>query len=235
MARESSLEKAEANDLTSKMRDYLTEIYRLCDRGSTQDDGYISTSALADLLDVSAPAVNRMVTKLKDDGLLDHEPYQGIRLTPKGNREALKELRRHRIAEAFLVTVMGFAWHEIHEEADRIGQGLSETVAERMAQMAGNPTHCPHGEPIPSPEGDLPELNDVLLSDADENVDLLLTRVRTRESDRLEYLAALGLMPGTLLQVLHKAPFNGPVQLKVGSEYRIVGHNLAELIKVKAG
>lgn len=235
MPHASSLEKAEANDLTSKMRDYLTEIYRLCDRGLAQDDGYVSTSALADLLDVSAPAVNRMVTKLKEDGLLEHEPYQGIRLTAKGNREALKELRRHRIAEAFLVNVMGFAWHEVHEEADRMGQGLSETVAERMALMAGNPTHCPHGEPIPTPEGDLPELNDVLLSDAEENVDLTLTRVRTRESDRLEYLAALGLLPGTHLQVLHKAPFNGPVQLKVGSEYRIVGHNLAELIKVKPG
>jgi len=233
MAKASSPD-TEAIDLTSKMRDYLTEIYRLTARGSAQDDGYISTSALADLLDVSAPAVNRMVTKLKDDGLLDHEPYQGIRLTPAGEREALKELRRHRIAEAFLVNVMGFGWHEVHEEADRMSQGLSETVAERMAEMTGNPTHCPHGEPIPTPEGDVPDLNDQLLSDAETGIDLEITRVRTRESDRLEYMAALGLLPGTHLQVLHKAPFNGPLQLKVGSEYRIVGHNLAELIKVKA-
>jgi len=57
--------------------------------------------------------------------------------------------------------------------------------------------------------------------------------VRTRESDRLEYLAALGLTPGKHLQIIHLAPFNGPLQLKVGTEYRIVGHNLAELIKVK--
>lgn len=234
MSKAASLEKSDSIDLTSKMRDYLTEIYRLCDRGSAAEDGYISTSALADLLDVSAPAVNRMVTKLREDGLLEHEPYQGIRLTPDGKREALKELRRQRIAEAFLVKVMGFGWHEVHEEADRMSQGLSETVAQRMAEMAGNPTHCPHGEPIPTPEGELPELNDVLLSDADESVDLTITRVRTRESDRLEYMAALGLMPGTHLQVLHKAPFNGPLQLKVGSEYRIVGHNLAELIKVAA-
>jgi DtxR family Mn-dependent transcriptional regulator len=232
MTKAASLEKSDSNDLTSKMRDYLTEIYRLCDRGSGQEDGYISTSALADLLDVSAPAVNRMVTKLREDGLLEHEPYQGIRLTPDGKREALKELRRHRIAEAFLVNVMGFGWHEVHEEADRMSQGLSEVVAGRMAEMAGNPTHCPHGEPIPSAEGELPELNDVLLSDAEENVDLTITRVRTRESDRLEYIAALGLLPGTRMQVLHKAPFNGPLQLIVGSDYRIVGHNLAELIKV---
>jgi DtxR family Mn-dependent transcriptional regulator len=219
---------------TLKMRDYLAEIYRLTDRGDGLADGYIGTSALADLLDVSAPAVNRMVTKLKENGLLDHEPYQGIRLTPAGRREALKELRRHRIAEAFLVNVMGFGWHEVHDEAERMSQGLSEILVERMNEMAGYPTHCPHGEPIPTPAGDLPDMHDELLADAEADGDYDITRVRTRESDRLEYLSALGLTPGRRLHLLHKAPFNGPLQLKVGSEYRIIGHNLAELIKVKA-
>lgn len=215
------------------MLDYLAEIYRLGDRGETSPEGYIGTSALADMLDVSAPAVNRMVTKLKENGFLEHEPYQGIRLTAKGRREALKELRRHRIAEVFLVQIMGFSWHEVHEEADRISQGLSDKLTERMAEMAGNPTQCPHGELIPNAEGELPPLDDSLLSDAEATTDLIITRVRTRESDRLEYLAALGLTPGTHLQILHKAPFNGPLQLKVGSEYRIVGHNLGELVRVK--
>lgn len=221
------------DDLSRTMRDYLAEIYRLSDRenGSAV---YIGTSALADTLDVSAPAVNRMVTKLKENGLLEHEPYQGIRLTESGQKEALKELRRHRIVESFLVAVMHFGWHEVHEEAERLSMGLSEPVTERMAEMAGQPTHCPHGEPIPSPEGILPPQDDFLLSDGPENQKLVITRVRTRESDRLEYLAALGLMPGRTLEVLHKAPFNGPLQLKVGNEYRIVGHNLAELIRVKS-
>ncbi len=214
------------------MREYLMQIYRLATL-SSEASAYVGTSALADLLDVSAPAVNRMVTKLKEGGLLEHEPYQGIRLTVKGTREALKEMRRHRIAESFLVTVMGFGWHEVHAEADRMVQGLSETVTERMAEMAGYPTHCPHGEPIPGADGSLPELHDTLLSEADTSIDLVITRVRTRESDRLEYVAALGLTPGKTLQVLHKAPFNGPLQLKVGAEYRIVGHNLAELIRVQ--
>jgi DtxR family Mn-dependent transcriptional regulator len=216
-------------DLSGKMRDYLAHIYRLSD-GQSQ---YVGTSALVDLIDVSAPAVNRMVTRLKEQGLLEHEPYQGVRLTEAGQREALKELRRHRIAETFLVKVMGFGWHEVHEEANRISQALSETITERMAQMAGNPTHCPHGEPVPSPEGELPPLDDQLLSEIPAGTDVEITRVRTRESDRLEYMAALGMMPGTRLHVLHVAPFNGPIQLKVGSEYRIVGHNLAELIRVR--
>ncbi len=221
-----------ADDLSRTMRDYLTEIYRLADRGDGQTN-YISTSALADLMDVTAPAVNRMVTKLKENGLLEHEPYQGICLTSTGQREALKELRRHRIAEAFLVQVMGFGWHEVHAEAGRMSQGISDVLAERMAEMAGYPTHCPHGEPIPSADGELPEINDILLSQAPTDVEVQITRVRTRESDRLEYIAALGLLPDKKLNIIHMAPFNGPIQLKVGSEYRIIGHNLAELIKVK--
>ncbi|MFN8565270.1 MAG: metal-dependent transcriptional regulator [Anaerolineae bacterium] len=219
--------------LSSTMREYLAEIYRLGDRES-QPDGFVSTSALADLLDVSAPAVNRMVIKLRDQGLLQHEPYQGIRLTEMGEREALKQLRRHRIVEAFLTNVMGFGWHEIHEEADRISPTLTDMVVDRMAEMAGNPTRCPHGEPIPSPDGEIPELHDMLIPDAPQDVMLEITRVRTREPDRLEYMAALELLPGTRLQIVHAAPFNGPIQLRLrDKEFRIIGHNLAEMIRVQ--
>lgn len=219
-------------DLSSTMLDYLVEIYRLSDRIHAESD-YIGTSALADTLDVSPPAVNRMVSRLKDQGLLEHEPYQGIRLTDDGRCEALKQLRNHRIAEVFLVRVMNFGWHEVHDEADRLSQGLTDSLSVRMYEMAGHPAFCPHGEPIPSIDGVLTDLQDVLLVDAAVGADLEITRVRTRESDRLEYMAALGLIPGKQLQVIHKAPFNGPIQLKFGNEYRIVGHNLAELIKVQ--
>jgi DtxR family Mn-dependent transcriptional regulator len=221
-------------ELSPTVRDYLAEIYRLSQRqnDTSGKQAYVSTSALADRLDVSPPAVNRMVTKLRDMGLLEHEPYQGILLTDAGAREALKQLRRHRIVEAFLVNVMGFGWHEIHEEANKISGALTDAIEQRMLDMAGNPQFCPHGEPIPSANGDVIELNDVLLSQVAEKQQVTITRVRTREEDRLEYLAALGLTPGTSLEVLHVAPFNGPLQLKVGKEYRIIGHNLAEMIRV---
>ena len=223
-----------AEDLSPKTRDYLVEIYRLSDRSPTSDTGYVSTSALADTLDVSAPAVNRMVTRLKDMGLLEHEPYQGIRLTEQGKREALKHLRRHRIAKAFLVNVMGFSWHEVHAEADRISSALDDAITQRMFEMAGRPTHGPHGEPIPNPDGTIDLPDDFLLSTATPEQGLLrISRVLTREADRLEYIAALGLVPGTQFEVLHVAPFHGPIQLKMGDEYRIIGHNLAELIRVE--
>ncbi|NDJ60677.1 MAG: metal-dependent transcriptional regulator [Chloroflexi bacterium] len=223
--------RAATDDLSPTMREYLAEIYRLSDFNALQP--YVSTSALADLMDVSAPAVNRMVGKLRDLGLLAHEPYQGIRLVDEGEREALKQLRRQRIVESFLVTVMGFGWHEVHGESTKMSRALSDAMAERMAEMAGNPTRCPHGEPIPTVDGDIPDIRDLLLTEAPEHHLLELTRVRTREPDRLEYLGALGLVPGKQLEIYHFAPFNGPVQIKLGSEYRIIGHNLAEMLRVR--
>jgi DtxR family Mn-dependent transcriptional regulator len=234
MAGNAPPEQSEALDgtgLSETMRKYLAEIYRLADRGES-DAGYVSTSALADLLNVSAPAVNRMITKLRESGLLLHEPYQGIRLTPAGERESLKQLRRQRIVEAFLVNVMKFGWHEIHDEAARISANLTDRLLERMYRMAGYPTTCPHGEPIAAADGTLTPPDDILLTAAPHKIIVTITRVRTRERDRLEYLAALGLTPGAVIEVLHAAPFNGPLQLRVGKEYRIVGHNLAEMIRV---
>jgi DtxR family Mn-dependent transcriptional regulator len=217
-------------DLSDKMLAYLAQIYRL---SNAHGQSFVSTSSLAEEVDVSAPAVNRMVNKLKEQGFLQHEPYHGIRLTERGREEALKQLRRHRIAEAFLMKVMGFRWDEVHEEAMNISQSMSDAVTERMYQMAGQPTHCPHGEPIPQADGTLDDPEDQLLSTIEAGTKVRIIRILTREPDRLQYLQALGLMPGTEVEVLHVAPFHGPMQLKLGDEYRIIGHNLAELIRVK--
>lgn len=221
-----------AEDLSINMRAYLAEIYRLMDmQHPTQE--YLSTSALTDTLDVTAPAVNRMVNRLKEQGMLEHQPYQGIRLTDKGRLGALQELRYHRIAEVFLVKVMRFKWHEIYEEARRMTPALTDTLIQRMLEMTDNPTHCPHGEPIPDAAGSIAPTHDVLLSSVESGTKVCVTRFRTRETDRLKYIEALGLMPNAELEVYHVAPFNGPMQLKLHGEYRIIGHNLAELIRVR--
>lgn len=222
-----------SGDLSPTMRDYLAEVYRLSEHSAGGHTGFISTSALAETLDVSAPAVNRMVTRLRELGCIQHEPYQGIRLTPDGARQALRQLRRQRIVEAFLVTVMGFGWHEVHDEAIGIARTLADPIEQRMEAMAGYPAVCPHGEPIPSAGGEIADLHDQALTEAPLNQPLVVTRVSTREADRLEYVAALGLLPGRTVEVLHVAPFHGPLQLRVGKEYRIIGHNLAEMIRAR--
>jgi DtxR family Mn-dependent transcriptional regulator len=219
------------DDTSSKMQFYLAKVYRLAD--FAQDSDYVTTSALADALMVTAPAVNRTVNRLKEAELLEHEPYRGVRLTEKGRREALRYLRVQRIAESFLVRVMGLDWAAAYEEAEALSLTLSEAIVQRMNEMAGEPRYCPHGEPIPTADGQIEAMHDQLLADTAAGQRVQVTRMRTRDSDRLRYIAALGLMPGAQLEVLHVAPFNGPMQLRIKNEYRIVGHNLAELVRVR--
>jgi DtxR family Mn-dependent transcriptional regulator len=221
------------DDLSTKMRLYLAEIYRLQDMEQPAD-GYVNTSALADNLMVSAPAVNRMINRLKELELLEHEPFQGVCLTEQGKQEALKQLRAHRVAECFLQTVMGLAWEDVYEEAINISAALSDTLLDRMAAMSGNPKFCPHGEPIPASNGNIEKLDDELLSEIEVEQRVIITRILTRKADRLNYIQALELVPGTELDIIHRAPFNGPMQLKIDrNNHRIIGHNLAELIRVK--
>jgi DtxR family Mn-dependent transcriptional regulator len=215
---------------SNAMQDYLAEAYRLA--YYQQDDPYISTSALADELGVSAPAVTRMVQRLKEAGYLEHEPYRGIRLTPAGEREALLNIRRHRLVEVFLVNVMQFGWHEVHDEADALGAVVSDDVVGRMEQMAGFPRRCPHGEPIPHANGVMPRVRDYPLTEAEIGCDLVISRVHTHDADKLAYLGELGLSPGKRFTLLSRAPFNGPLQLRVGEETAVLGHELAGMLRV---
>lgn len=217
-------------ELSSKMRAYLAEIVRLLEQQPTE---YVSSSQLSAALDISPPAVNRMVNRLGDLGLLKHKPYQGIAITEAGRRVALKHIRRQRIAEVFLVQVMGINWVDVHGEARQLRDGLSEKVVARMERMTGAPRTCPHGEPIPAADGTLPPMTDVPLAQLKHAARIRISRLVTRESDRLAYMEALGLLPGQRCELIHVAPFDGPMQLKLGREYRIIGHSLARLIRVR--
>ncbi len=221
-----------ASELSSKMRAYMAEIYRLVDRQPVQS-AFVTSSQLADWLFVSPPAVNRMINRLSELDLLVHQPYHGVTITEKGRIEALKVIRCQRIAEAFLVQVMDIDWLTVHEEARRLSDGLSEAVIQRMYEMTGEPATCPHGEPIPSAEGTLPPASDVFLSQVGAGERIRISRIITREADRLQYIEALGLVPGHVCEVIHVAPFDGPLQLKLGREFRIIGNSLAQLIRAE--
>ena len=220
------------NELSVKMRSNLADIYRLIDR-QPQGSDFVSTSQVADLLFVSPPAVNRMVNRLSKLGLLNHQRYQGVAMTEAGRVEALKYIRYQRIAEVFLLRVLGMDWLQAHEEAQRLSQGLSDTVVQRMYEMTGEPKVCPHGEPIPDAAGRLAPPQDLSLATVGAGTQVRITRLITREPDRLQYVEALGLMPGRVCDVIHVAPFEGPLQLKLGREFRIIGQSLARLIRVE--
>ncbi|MFN8451359.1 MAG: metal-dependent transcriptional regulator [Anaerolineae bacterium] len=215
---------------SAAMQEYLAEAYRLA--YYQHDDPYISTSALAEVMGVSAPAVTRMVQRLKEAGYLEHEPYRGVFLTPEGEREALMNIRRHRLVEVFLVGVMKFGWHEVHDQADDLGVAVSDAVVERMERMADYPRRCPHGEPIPSADGRMPRVIDAPLNEAEPGSDLVISRVSTHDMDKLEYLGELGLKPGRRFTLISRAPFNGPLQLQLDDRTQMIGHELAGVLRV---
>ena len=209
------------------MRDYLGEIYRL-----GQGKAWVSTTALAEVLNVSSPASVRMVRRLHNAGLVEHLPYKGIKLTPVGRKVALLNVRRHRLVERFLVDVLKFGWHEAHEEADHLQRGINQVLEDRIDTLMDHPTTCPHGDPIPTRDGVMPELNDKPLTVVAPGKHGTITRVKTRESKKLEYLAEIDLIPGTDFQLLNRAPFNGPLRLKLGRNEQVIGTELAAALWV---
>jgi DtxR family Mn-dependent transcriptional regulator len=213
-----------------KKQEYLAEAYRIA--YYQNDDPYISTSAIAEEMGVSAPAVTRMVQRLRDAGLVEHEPYRGILLTSAGEREALRSIRRHRIVERFLVDVMKFGWHEVHESADELDEGVSDLIVSRMDQMTGFPRRCPHGEPIPTPDLKMPRIVDIPLSDIEVGAEWAISRIHTHDEKLLRYLDQMGLKPGVVFDLVEKAPFNGPLQLKLSSGLVHVGYEVAQVLRV---
>ncbi|MBZ0295955.1 MAG: metal-dependent transcriptional regulator [Anaerolineae bacterium] len=218
--------------ISTAMQEYLAEAYRLAYYNDAEP--YVSTAALADVMHVSAPAVTRMVQRLKDAGYVEHEPYKGIYLTPDGEHEALMSIRRHRLVERFLVDVMSFGWHEVHDTADELGVVVSDHVVNRMEKIAGFPRRCPHGEPIPTAGGFMPRVKDYPLSEIhlEPERELVISRVATHDDKKLHYLDTLGLKPGVRFNLISRAPFKGPLQLKFGDEVQVIGHELAGVLRV---
>lgn len=208
--------------LTRSAEDYLKAIFRLATPGKPA-----GTNELAQALELAPASVSGMLRRLAEQGLVDHEPYRGVTLSPEGRRVALRMVRRHRIIEAYLVAQLGYTWDTVHEEAERLEHAVSDALIERMARVLGNPRVDPHGDPIPEPDGTLAELVYTPLTEIGAGEDAEIRRVDTSHPDRLRYIAANGLMPGTRVRVTRREPFQGPITLRVDDRERIIGHELA--------
>ncbi len=210
------------------MRRYAAEIYRL-----QEDHEQVSLSLLSSHVESSAQAISTMVKRLNKNGYLIHEPYRGVRLTPEGEKIAMPSLRRHRLTEVFLVKVMNYDWAAAHELSDVFERGVNDELEERMDELAGRPTRCPHGEPIPSKDGVMPIVKDEPLVNVPSGSDCVVSRVRTHNMEKLHYIAELGLVPGTPFHLLSCAPFKGPLRLEMKPSNHIIGYELSQSIWVE--
>ncbi len=211
--------------LTRSVEDYLKAIYQLSPEGRPA-----ATSEIANLLALSAPSVTGMVKRLSEHGLLEHIPYKGVQLTEDGRRAALRMVRRHRLIEAYLVEFLGYSWDTVHEEAERLEHAVSDTMIERMAGALGNPTVDPHGDPIPTADGEVQELACVALSDVPIGKTVEISRVQESQPERLRYIASLGLRPGVHVTVINRQPIDDLVTIKVGSHKQVIGRELSHTL-----
>ncbi len=218
--------------LSGPVEDYLKAIYDLELVGEPA-----STNDIADRLAISPASVSGMVRRLADQGLITHEPYRGVRLTGDGRRAALRTLHRHRILECYLTEVLGYPWDRVHAEAERLEHAASEELVELMASALGDPVQDPHGAPIPTRDGRVEESALHTLAEAGPGEQVRVRRVGDKEPARLRYLAELGIRPGSLVRILDKAPFDGPITVWVedsgGGATRAVGVALAAQVFVE--
>jgi DtxR family Mn-dependent transcriptional regulator len=216
-------------DASEAVEDYVKAIYSL-ERAKA---GPVSTSSLADRLGVTPGSASAMVKKLAGMKLVRHLPYHGFVLTPLGKRLALEILRHHRLLELYLAEAFDMPWDQVHAEADALEHVLSEELEERIAVKLGNPTVDPHGDPIPTREGQVKETETLALADLGAGDRAKLVRVSDSDSAMLRYLSARGIKPGQLIEVRDKQPFGGPMFVRIGDVEQVLGGAIAQAMRVR--
>jgi DtxR family Mn-dependent transcriptional regulator len=197
---------------TDSNEDYLKEIFELTSRGDRA-----TTNRLAERLGVTPASVTGMVQKLAetDPPLLEYRKHRGVVLTDQGRKVALQTIRHHRLIEMFLHQILGFPWDEVHDEADRLEHVISEKMEERIAQVLGDPTHDPHGDPIPTRELEIPPSTNVRLSELRGGQHAVVQRVRDSDPALLRHLFELGLQPDSKLHIQEYSPFDENLTIQV--------------------
>ncbi|MEZ4708911.1 MAG: metal-dependent transcriptional regulator [Caldilineaceae bacterium] len=210
--------------VTDGMLDYLATIYKISTHSHpTSASNKVTTSALAERMHVSAAAASSMLKRLEESRFVERSGTDGIRLTEQGRLAALQLIRRHRLLEVFLLDVMQFTWDQVDVEAHRLEHAVSAEFEDRMDRLCGYPTHCPHGDPIPTKDGNMPVEQLVSLVDLAYGQRGILHRIGITDPRVLRYLSNLKLTPGRTIKLVEIAPFNGPVTLELTLD------NLAEL------
>ncbi|HAJ35290.1 MAG TPA: hypothetical protein DCL15_06310 [Chloroflexi bacterium] len=214
---------------TDGMLDYLAAIYKLGGQ-QTRTTSKVTTSALAEKMHVSPAAVSSMLKRLEESGFIDRSNADGITLTEQGELAALQLVRRHRLLEVFLVKVMGFTWDQVDAEAHRMEHSISVAFEDRMDQLCGYPTHCPHGDPIPRKDGAMPHEELIAVTELTPGQRGILRRVGNSDARVLRYLAQLKLEPGCKVRMVDVAPFNGPVTLDLWHENGDASQTLTQML-----
>ena len=199
--------------------DYLKTIY-----GITREGERAGTKEIADRLGISPASVTGFLQKLSagDPPLVDYRKRGGAVLTTEGERRALKVIRSHRLLETFLHRVLGYSWDRVHDEACMLEHVISEEFELRISELLGNPTHDPHGDPIPDRNLSMPAGELRSLAQLPTGGEATVERVSDSDPELLRYLGDKGIVPGTVLRVLDRSPFDRNMRLRIRGRHRSV-------------
>jgi DtxR family transcriptional regulator, Mn-dependent transcriptional regulator len=212
------------------IQDYAKAIYALQQRG----DGHpVGTNDLAERLSVTPASVSAMLKKLAERGLVEHVPYKGVVLTEAGERVALEVLRHHRLLELYLAEHLGVPWDRVHEEAEALEHVISEYLEARIAAKLGEPTHDPHGDPIPDVDLHIDEGDSRSLESLESGSTGRFVRISDSDPEMLRYLDDRGVRLGDSLEVVERQPFGGPLTVRVGSRTHTLGGGIARAMRVE--
>ncbi|MCG8606638.1 metal-dependent transcriptional regulator [bacterium] len=196
--------------ITQAIEDYLKIIYKL-----TSGDTPVTTNAIAERLSISQASVTGMIKKLADLKLIKHTPYHGVALTEGGKKIALEIIRHHRLLELYLAETLGYSWDQVHAEAEKLEHVISEDFEDKVAELLGHPTIDPHGAPIPTKDGKVLERKLIALTTAKIGQTVVVQQVSDSDSEMLRYLGEIGIFPNVVLEIVDRAPFEGPILIRV--------------------
>jgi DtxR family transcriptional regulator, Mn-dependent transcriptional regulator len=185
---------------SSTVENYLKAIYQ-GQSALGAGERLVPMGQVASALGVAPGTATTMVKALAESGLAEYEPYSGVRLSAAGERLAGLVLRRHRLVELFLVRVMGMSWDEVHDEAEQLEHVVSERLIERIDQMLGRPTHDPHGDPIPKPDGAIARSHFDTLLTCPIGTPLKVMRIADQDPGFLRFVENNELKPGQPVEV----------------------------------
>jgi DtxR family transcriptional regulator, Mn-dependent transcriptional regulator len=207
---------------------YLKEIYTL-----ELDHEHVTTSMLAERFNCAPATVTGMLKKLASLHWVVYEPYQGANLTAVGREIALEVVRHHRLIETYLAQALGIPWDRVHAEADKLEHALSEYLEQRIDELLGHPAFDPHGSPIPTPTGSVPDAGRLRLAELSEGALAEVLEVNDHDPQLLDLLDKRGLRPHARLQVLEVEPVDGLVTLLVSGEKHTLGKLTASQVIVR--
>jgi DtxR family transcriptional regulator, Mn-dependent transcriptional regulator len=220
--------------LTTQAEDYLKAMYGL-EHGLEHNpaaDNKVNTQALATRLGVTPASATGMLKKLSELGLVEHTLYRGANLTAAGTQIALELLRHHRLLELYLHQALGYALEDVHDEAEKLEHVISEVFEAKINALLGDPTHDPHGAPIPRLDGSIPTFATKALADVKTGTTVRIGRIHESDNAFLRFVSQLGLIPGALLKVTEVNVTAGTITLQFADVSHVLGLHQAQLLFV---